>query len=297
MTNKLVSIITPVKDERDNLPGLVESIEAQSLKPHQWVIVNDGSRDGSEEYIQRISGQIPYIKGIHRKGDEKEYDIGSNYAQVLHEGYQYILNSSDPNPDYYMILDGDMSLTSQYIETIVDYLENARSMVIASGGIYIDKDDRLELEHRLKNQPAGGATLYDGEFYRDIGGPPLTPCVDSVTKSKARLRGYKCRYLTDIDVKAIQSRPTGQKGDLLRNQFQRGRDRYKLNDHPVTIAAKTAERLMIYPYYHAFAFCAGYYHSLITGVPQIEDPELRAYYWQERPRELYKLALQKLSIN
>lgn len=296
MTSELVSIITPVKDERENLPELVKSVETQSLKPHQWVIVNDGSSDGSKEYIQRISNKISYIEGVHRDDDDEEYDIGSHYSQVLHDGYQYVLNSSDPDPDYYMILDGDMSLTTQYIETLVDYLENTKSMVIASGGIYVNKNGRLELEHRLKNQPAGGATLYDGEFYQDIGGPPLTPCVDSITKSKARLRGYECRYLTDVDIKAIQSRPTGQKGDLLQNQFQRGRDRYKLNDHPVTIAAKTAERLMSYPYYHAFAFCAGYYHSLITGVPQIEDPELKAYYWQERPKELYELVLEKLSI-
>ena len=48
-------IITPVRDEEAHLPATIESVLAQSLPPAEWVIVNDGSSDGTGAIIDEAA--------------------------------------------------------------------------------------------------------------------------------------------------------------------------------------------------------------------------------------------------
>ena len=44
-------LVTPIKNEEANLPGLIDSIENQDLKPILWVIVDDSSDDSSPNIL------------------------------------------------------------------------------------------------------------------------------------------------------------------------------------------------------------------------------------------------------
>lgn len=50
-----LSIIIPARDEAHNLPALLESLAAQSLRPHEVIVVDDASSDGTAA-IARASG-------------------------------------------------------------------------------------------------------------------------------------------------------------------------------------------------------------------------------------------------
>ncbi len=45
-------IVTPVKNEEKDLPGLVESMASQSILPLIWIIMDDGSTDKSPQILQ-----------------------------------------------------------------------------------------------------------------------------------------------------------------------------------------------------------------------------------------------------
>ena len=45
-------IITPAKDEEENLPNLISSIVKQSIQPLLWLIVDDGSVDSTPVLIK-----------------------------------------------------------------------------------------------------------------------------------------------------------------------------------------------------------------------------------------------------
>ena len=51
----LVSILMPVRDDLRTLPDCLESIQKQSLKDWELVAVDDGSSDGSGEFLQELS--------------------------------------------------------------------------------------------------------------------------------------------------------------------------------------------------------------------------------------------------
>jgi len=50
---KKFAIVTPVKDEINYFPKTVKSILKQEIKPQKWIIIDDGSTDGTTEVIKK----------------------------------------------------------------------------------------------------------------------------------------------------------------------------------------------------------------------------------------------------
>ena len=46
-------VITPVRDEVEHIERTIESMAAQSNLPTRWVVVDDGSTDGTGEILDR----------------------------------------------------------------------------------------------------------------------------------------------------------------------------------------------------------------------------------------------------
>ena len=47
-----ISILTPAFNRKEFLPILIKSLSKQSFKNFEWVIGNDGSSDGTEQYLR-----------------------------------------------------------------------------------------------------------------------------------------------------------------------------------------------------------------------------------------------------
>jgi glycosyltransferase involved in cell wall biosynthesis len=66
-----LSIVIPIRDERENLEPLVgELIDALGarLRPIEILLVDDGSRDGSTERIDELAGAHAEVRGLHLRG-------------------------------------------------------------------------------------------------------------------------------------------------------------------------------------------------------------------------------------
>jgi len=59
-------IITPVRDEEQHVEATIESVSGQTLRPAEWVIVDDGSSDRTGVIIDHYAAQFPWIRVIHR---------------------------------------------------------------------------------------------------------------------------------------------------------------------------------------------------------------------------------------
>jgi divalent metal cation (Fe/Co/Zn/Cd) transporter len=56
------AVVTPAHDEADNLPRLAGALIAQSRRPRTWVIVENGSRDGTLEVARALAADHPWIE-------------------------------------------------------------------------------------------------------------------------------------------------------------------------------------------------------------------------------------------
>jgi hypothetical protein len=60
-----ISVLFPVRDARETVRDALASVQAQSLDSWELLAVDDGSRDGSGELLDRIAAEDPRIRVIH----------------------------------------------------------------------------------------------------------------------------------------------------------------------------------------------------------------------------------------
>ena len=110
-------IVTPIRDEEKLIEATIASVQAQTVQPAEWVIVDDGSTDRTGEIVDRYASQLPWIRVIHRvnRGFRKS---GGGVMEAFYDGYQ-ALQCGDW--DFIVKLDGDLSLPRDYFERCFEH--------------------------------------------------------------------------------------------------------------------------------------------------------------------------------
>ena len=103
-------IITPVRDEASYIDKTVVSVTCQTLLPSQWIIVDDGSTDGTSELLDIHAAQVAWIKVVHRR-DRGYRAAGGGVMEAFYAGYSVL---KDDNWDFIVKLDGDLSFSPDY---------------------------------------------------------------------------------------------------------------------------------------------------------------------------------------
>ena len=84
MVNYMITVFTPTYNRKKMLPKLYQSLLIQDFKDFEWIIVDDGSSDGTEEYIYKILKEnkikIRYYKQ-NNSGKHVAFNCGVGYAK------------------------------------------------------------------------------------------------------------------------------------------------------------------------------------------------------------------------
>lgn len=108
--SNLISIFTPAYNRASLLQRLYDSLIIQSMKNFEWIIVDDGSTDNTEDVVQALIDKqelaITYIKQ-RNSGKHIAINTGLDHAQG----------------DWFFIVDSDDYLTSDALTTINFYQE------------------------------------------------------------------------------------------------------------------------------------------------------------------------------
>ena len=278
-------LVTPVKDEEDNLPVLIESIVSQNLRPTAWFIVDDASEDRSSQIINEASSEH---SGIHSlKLDVKHaYDIGEHYAFVCAKGFDYALDYCEQNNihfEYIALSDADMIYPEDYFAKCINFLHDNRQFGIVSGRVLIkDKIGDIYEEDRIRlgdGQPYGTGRVWRKKAFVDTGGYLVAKSPDTVSNVKALLGGWKIKRL--LDIACYQTRDTGGKNGLWSGYFNKGKRSYYLNVNPLSVLNVPIGLILISREKNSMtkslAFFCGYFQSFIRREDQIENDEVKRY--------------------
>jgi len=75
-------IITPVRDEQGYIADAIRSVAAQTIPVTEWVIVDDGSTDGTGALLDSYAREHRWISPIHLPNrGRRDADIGAIGAQ------------------------------------------------------------------------------------------------------------------------------------------------------------------------------------------------------------------------
>ena len=286
-------LTTPVRDERDGLPEVVAAMAAQTHRPTLWLLVDDGSTDGSLEWLEEQSAVHAWLEVVPAPEPATEY-LGAHVARIKRWGLEQAIQravAGGTDPLHAGVVDADIVVPPDHYARLVEALESADGMGIVSSIVVSRTPDGGLLRERYQREdlPRGGTQFFKVACLDSIGGLPPFPGFDGAANVKARLRGWRCRLVTDLE--AVQLRETATRFGAAAGYARKGRYAWFLGHHPLLIAARTVVYSAKAPRSAGLHFARAWLQEAVSGGARCPDPEIRAYYGRDRLIEYARSAV------
>jgi biofilm PGA synthesis N-glycosyltransferase PgaC len=266
-THPRIALITPLRDEANYIGAMADSIVAQQTLPTKWLIVDDGSTDGTPAIVRAYCRKFEFIELLELPARSERRPGGEGaIASALQK-----LDLS--NIDYLARFDADLLFERDYFSRLVDRFNQDPKLGIAGGGLYIiDRRGRLVPEHAPEYHVRGALKMYRRECFEQLGGLGTDIGWDTIDEVYAWSRGWRTRSFMDIQV--IHRRPTGESLHASRIYRERGRAEYLTWSHPAFVLLKTMKMAIKSPA-NARYFLDGFLRSYRERHVRLRDPKFR----------------------
>lgn len=155
MNNEMISIIVPVYNLEKELPRCVESIQAQTYKNIEIILVDDGSNDSSGTVIQTLAESDCRIVPIYKKNGGVTSARLAGIRQASGEWIGFVDGDDEIEPNMYE------QLLKNMLEYQADISHCGYQMVFVDGRIhYFHNTGCLIVQDKIK----GLQDLLDGSF-------------------------------------------------------------------------------------------------------------------------------------
>lgn len=282
--NKYI-IVSPVRNEENNIKKTIKSVISQTLTPSRWVIVDDGSSDGTVNIIEEYVAQNDWITLLKLK-DRGYYDLaGGGEIKAFYAGLNTIDNMEY---EYLAKLDGDISFDEHYFANLLNEFSKNEKLGIASGTCFSSNGKSLVVEKSYKYHVRGAARVYRRQCWEAIGGVIDKLGWDAVDVYKARMLGWDTCSFAEIHMNHHVK--TWTKGGVLRGKVRQGRLCYVMGMHPLFFLAKAVVMIVSKPFLlGAFMMGCGYLKSSILQEERVVDKELMNYIRKDQLRRLFAI--------
>jgi poly-beta-1,6-N-acetyl-D-glucosamine synthase len=278
-------LITPAKNEELFIRNVLDSVVSQTLKPLQWVIVDDSSTDHTAEIIKEYTAKYDFISLLKMQADgqrdfgRKAIAFRSGFATVQNIEYSYIGN-----------LDADISLAPDYFQNIVNEFEKSPELGIAGGIVYAKVGSKFVTGDKTLDSVGGAVQLFRRKCFEQIGGylPLKQGGIDAAAEITARMKGWKVRKFPENRV--WEHRMTGTAVDSVWSAgFKQGMRFHSLGYGTLFYLLRSVAKIASPPYFIWSALSlSGFAYARLTGRPISLPPEVVSYLRREQIAKLKK---------
>jgi len=276
-------VVSPVKDEVAFVGRTIESICRQTVRPSRWVIVDDGSTDGTREIIERAAAACPWIR-VLRLDSSTPRETGSRVIRNFHAGYASL---SDDAFDFVVKLDCDLEIPPDYFESLLRRFRAEPRLGIASG-IYLEQRDGQWVPREMPPyHTAGAMKMLRAQCYREIGGFVAAAGWDAVDEIKALVRGWTTRHFTDLRVLHLKDEGSGV--GFRRMSRMSGEIHYLTGGGALFFFVKALHRLLFGRplVVGSLAMISGYLGCLVRRPQKLVNTEEARYYRRMLNRRMF----------
>ena len=276
-----IVVVSPVRDEEATLERTLRCMEAQTLQPVLWVIVDDGSTDRTPEILASAQARIPWLRVV-RRADRGFRKVGGGVIDAFWDGLAVV----DIEYDFVSKMDVDLEFSPRYLEHIMTHFDRDPKLAAASGKVFRPEGDGVVEEFMIDEMVAGQFKLYRRHCFENIGGFVSEVMWDGIDFHKARMAGYRTASLHDPELKIIHLRLMGSSDrTVYRGRIRWGRGQWFMGSGLPYVLASGLLRTREKPYVVGGALIvAGYLMAAASGAPRYPDPEFRRSLrdWQYR---------------
>src|SRR5271166_3066755 len=107
-------LITPARNESQFIELTIKSVVSQTVRPIKWVIVSDGSTDGTDDIVKKYAADHPWIELVRMPERRERHFAGKVHA--FNAGYAKV---RDLDYDVIGNLDADITFDEGYFDFLL----------------------------------------------------------------------------------------------------------------------------------------------------------------------------------
>lgn len=276
-------LITPARNEASLIELTLKSVVAQTVQPLKWVIVSDGSTDGTDEIVNRYAAVYPWIELVQmperrdRNFAGKVHAFNAGYIRVKDLPYDAIGN-----------LDADASFENDFFAFLLEKLSEDAALGLVGTSFKATGGDSYDYRFVSIEHVTGICQLFRRECLEQVGGyvPVKGGAVDRIVNIAARMHGWKTRTFTEKFYWHHRQMGTAEQSPLVA-RFKDGAKDYSVGSHPVWEMFRVAYQMTKTPFIAGGAMLAcGYVWSLIRRVDRPISDEMVVFHRREQMSRL-----------
>lgn len=283
-------LVTPARNEEAFIEATIQSMVAQTVRPLRWVIVSDGSTDGTDAIILKYAALHPWIEYL-RMPDRRDRTFAAK-ARCFAAGYERLQSLTF---DLVGNLDADITFGPDYYEFLLARFAERPQLGVAGTPFVEDasKPNEHSYAHGNANltHVSGACQIFRRECFTQVGGyvPIKGGAIDWIAVTTARMRGWETRTFLDRVCFHHRKIGTGNHSPLV-SKFHYGRKAYYVGGHPVWETLRGVFQMRESPFliggiYHV----AGYWWSCVTRMHRPVSKELIAFHRGEQMARLNRI--------
>ena len=283
---KRLLIISPVRNEAAHVETLVRSMARQTRPPDLWLVVDDGSDDGTVDQLNDLSERVPFMTVLQTPQSHTR-DRGDRHAvAAAPRAFNWALRTIDWREFTHIgKLDGDIELPDDYFQRLLREFDLEPRLGIGGGVLIEPVESTWQRIRTPRHHVRGALKLYRRECFAAIGGIQERLGWDGIDQIYAQMRGYQTVGFDHLA--ARHHRVCGTADGAVRGWIRFGEAYYVLRFSFPWVFLKSlkcsAERP---PVVSGLAVAYGYLRAWWRSVPSVEDPEYRRFVRRDERRRL-----------
>lgn len=286
------ALVTAARNEERLIEQTLRSVVEQSKLPIRWIIVSDGSTDGTDAIVQHYARQHDWIELMRLDGP-----AGRNFARKAH-AFNAAYQRLRPIPfDIVGNLDADLSFDEEYFSFLLDRFAEIPDLGVA-GTLFVEGTTHYDYRFTNIDHVTGCCQLFRRACFERVGGyvPVARGGIDWIAVTTARMNGWKTR--TFVEKMIVHHREMGSADrHTLERWFRRGEKDYALGGHPLWQVARSVYQSTSRPYVlSGLLLLSGYTYQLVKREERPVSDELVRFHRAEQMLRLKRAAARLLPL-
>lgn len=284
-------LVTPARNEAQFIAQTIESVIAQTVRPLRWVIVSDGSADGTDDIVQRYAATYSWIELV-RMPERRD----RNFAGKVHAFNAGRERMEDLHYDVIANVDGDISFDPDYFLFLLDKLAADERLGVVGTAFRDHSNQGYDYRFVSIEHVTGCCQVFRRECFESIGGyvASRAGAVDSIAVISARVKGWKTRTFTEKTY--LHHRQFGKaQTSTWMARFKNGRKDYIIGNHPLWELFRVIHQMGEPPFLiGGLAVASGYVWSLLRRIERPVSHEMMVFYRQEQMARLRSFLIRNI---